>query len=1272
MLSVKQEKSENQIENQLDALSLDNQTLNTADVTPRLMIAKLILRNFKSYAGAIEIGPFHKSFTSVVGPNGSGKSNVIDALLFVFGFKAKKMRQGKLSDLIHKSAQYPDLESGGVEVHFHEIIDLPGPDAFKVVDDSQLIISRTVEKGKTDKSTYRINGRTSSFSEVTDLLKGKGVDLDHKRFLILQGEVESIALMKPKAPSEHEDGLLEYMEDIIGTSKYKEQIEALGKELDTVSDEREEKLHRLKIVEKEKASLEPKKQEAEVFIQAENELVLKRNQLHQIDKHEKALEAENCANEIKQMKQQLEHEHETFSSISKEVHVLEKKYAGVAQEYQQMFEQTEALKKESQKTDRKEVELREKEKHLVAKKKKVEKALKQDVFTHGDHKTWMKNFDSDLDKAETEVQELTSRLAREEKELEAISESLKGQCFEVCYSRKTQVFQGQIEQKQVELLPWVEKINDRQSKIDVAQSELEHLIKRSEAAQSALVQAKQSLEEFIQSKAELIESGQHEEANLEVLRNTLEQLKIKLQKYVEKEANLQTQLNAARDKVAEARMSMQSSQSRNAILSSLLKQRQSGKIPGICGRLGDLGVIDDKYDVAITTACGALDHIVVETVECAQKCLEFVKANNLGQVTFQCLDKIRPLDANDVHYNAPEHSKRLFDLITPKEARYKPVFYKALANTLVTKDATLARKISYDGLKRLRVVSLDGVLLEASGTMSGGGTQPQRGGMCSKFSNANSVSPEQLAELEAEESSCEGKLEELLSKKRQYAAERDRLIKEIPAAEFRISKIQMGLQSVEKQISDAEKQIQSLGKKSEGPSQEDLAKISELKTAIVKLQSEICKLQVSKNKIDDEIKGLQDQILQAGGVKLRSQKATVDGIVQLMDGCNDQIKKLKVEKSTREKALIKIESSIERKEAELKEADIEYSEVEKTLLEVSKAQVVLKEHLGDAEAVEFPVYSLHILKICVLQALEDKATEKEALKVDLEAKSSVITNFKTVEAKIVSGIAEKEKIAHAANKLVKQLTATIATLQLQVTGFEEEPPEPLQEYTADQLAMMDPAILDHDIEKLNGAIGKMTPNLNALTEYRQKMAIYLARFKELEDSTAKRDEIRNAHEKLRKKRLDEFMDGFYTISYKLKEMYQMITLGGNAELELVDSMDPFSEGIIFSVMPPKKSWKNICNLSGGEKTLSSLALVFALHHYKPTPLYFMDEIDAALDFRNVSIVANYIKERTKNAQFIIISLRNNMFELADRLVGIYKTENTTKSITINPNQIVIE
>ncbi len=180
---------------------------------------------------------------------------------------------------------------------------------------------------------------------------------------------------------------------------------------------------------------------------------------------------------------------------------------------------------------------------------------------------------------------------------------------------------------------------------------------------------------------------------------------------------------------------------------------------------------------------------------------------------------------------------------------------------------------------------------------------------------------------------------------------------------------------------------------------------------------------------------------------------------------------------------------------------------------------------------------------------------------------------------------------------------------------------------------------------------------------------FMERVNELEQITQQRDELCTKFEELRKKRLDEFMGGFTQIRLKLKEIYRTVTLEGDAELELVDSLDPFTEGIVLSVRPPKKSWKNVSNLSGGEKTLSSLSLVFALHEFRATPIYVMDEIDAALDFKNVSIIAHYIKERTKNAQFIIISLRNNMFELCDRLFGIYKVRNCTSATYISPELI---
>jgi structural maintenance of chromosome 4 len=211
----------------------------------------------------------------------------------------------------------------------------------------------------------------------------------------------------------------------------------------------------------------------------------------------------------------------------------------------------------------------------------------------------------------------------------------------------------------------------------------------------------------------------------------------------------------------------------------------------------------------------------------------------------------------------------------------------------------------------------------------------------------------------------------------------------------------------------------------------------------------------------------------------------------------------------------------------------------------------------------------------------------------------------------------------------------------------------MAQYTKDELEDMSKDALKASIALLEESTSQAV-ELSVLAEYRRRVSEHTSRMSDLNEALAGRDSAKKRLDDLRRMRLEGFMEGFSTISMRLKEMYQMITMGGNAELELVDSLDPFSEGILFSVMPPKKSWKNISNLSGGEKTLSSLALVFALHHYKPTPLYVMVEIDAALDFRNVSIVASYIKERTKNAQFIVISLRNNMFELAARLVGVYK------------------
>ena len=193
------------------------------NVCTRLMIERIVLHNFKSYYGTKVIGPLHKCFTAVVGPNGSGKSNLIESLLFVFGKRAKRMRLKKLSELVHSSALH-EVNDATVEVYFQTIRDyLNEPDYYEVIENTKFRIARTVNKNSISK--YMINGYTATFKDVCERLSKNGIDLEHNRFLILQGEVEQISLMKPIAQNENEVGLLEYLEDIIGSNRHIEDIE---------------------------------------------------------------------------------------------------------------------------------------------------------------------------------------------------------------------------------------------------------------------------------------------------------------------------------------------------------------------------------------------------------------------------------------------------------------------------------------------------------------------------------------------------------------------------------------------------------------------------------------------------------------------------------------------------------------------------------------------------------------------------------------------------------------------------------------------------------------------------------------------------------------------------------------------------------------------------------------------------------------------------------------------------------------------------------------
>lgn len=783
-------------------------------------------------------------------------------------------------------------------VHTTDIIQPGGK--HDVVSESDLIISRRAFKNNSSK--YYINTRESNFTAVTTLLKDRGVDLDHKRFLILQGEVESIAQMKPKAANEHDDGLLEYLEDIIGTSKYKTPIEESAAEVETLNEGCTEKNARVQHVEKEKNSLEDKKNKALAYIRDENEIALKQSALYQVYIAECGDNLKVTEEAIEQMQCQLNAELEKHQGNEDGIKSLEKMYKHSAKEYEALQKTTQAVVKEMTKFDKEHVKFEEKKKFLANKLTKLEKALQANRLAGSESNSLVEKHSDDIERNTKEIATLEKNLCAEEKELASVRDGLKG---------KTQAVSDQIAAKQKVLEPWSEKINEKLSAIAVAKSELDILREKASAGTVAL--------EEVQEKTRSLEEGRKlketEAKELKAQKTKVEKDAAKLQSELSqlglREPEIRSQLSGARQKADEARASLSSTQSQSNVLSGLMRLKESGRIEGFHGRLGNLGTIDQKYDVAISTACPSLENLVVDSVEVGQQCIDYLRKNNLGRANIILLDRLARRDLSAIE--TPEGVPRLFDLVKTKNEVFRPAFFNVLQNTLVAKDLEQANRIAF-GVRRWRVVTLDGQLIDVSGTMSGGGTRVAKGGMSSKL--VAETSKEQVSKLEVDRDQLEQELQKLQEKQRELEGTLKDHYKQIPQLETAIQKTSLETESLKKNAADCQRRISELTAAQSAKSPDD-ARIHALEKQIAKLEKEVDRLRAESSGLEQEIQKLQDKIMEIGGVRLRAQKAKVDGLKEQIDTLTEEISNAEIAKSKAETQKVKHQKSYNDTEKEL-------------------------------------------------------------------------------------------------------------------------------------------------------------------------------------------------------------------------------------------------------------------------------------------------------------------------------------------------------------------
>uniref|UniRef100_A0A914WBW6 Structural maintenance of chromosomes protein n=1 Tax=Plectus sambesii TaxID=2011161 RepID=A0A914WBW6_9BILA len=1253
----------------------------------RLMITNITVDNFKSYYGRQILGPFHQNFTAIVGPNGSGKSNVIDSLVFVFGFRANRIRTKKLSGLIHSSAGHENLSSCTVEVHFQKIIDKPDG-SYEVIPNTAFVVSRSAFRSGS--SEYRFNGKVKDFKEIAALLAGVGIDLVHNRFLILQGEVEQIALMKPKAEKEGDEGMLEYLEDIIGSSRLKAPIEKLHAHIEVLQEERSTQLARVKSAEKEKNDLEGPMKEVLSYLETENAIARLNNKLNQKEKQnaseqlkkvevlmeEKATLIEKCEEDLVEVKKSQEARKEAIKALEKEHQAClaeEEKAKAAFRELEQRDTKVRAdMKRLKEKAAQLEVDIKKESKKLPELREKPERAMKE--------KLRLEEAIADADAAIKENQ------AHVDENLEALADA-------------TAEPQQRKKKHEEALAGLVERENKSSSDLTIAQDEMQMLVNEEEKEQRKAKEIKDQLEDSEQkledSKTRLTAAKKRLTQVEEEVTTTEDEVK----KLKTEEETLATSVHDKRVKFNEARSSHDQSQSRNNIVRALMEQKRLGKLPGVYGRLGDLGAIDATYDVAISTTCGQLENIVVDTIDTAQQCIEFIKRENLGRTTLIALDKQQHLVAKMKQaIRTPEDVPRLFDLIQVKDPDVLPAFYYALRDTLVVENISRATKISMPAGsdQRWRVVTLKGEVVDVSGTMTGGGQSQSRGriGQRVAVDTAGNDKEREMAALGATLQQDEARLTELRQKKNDAQTKLARLTTEINGLRSTVEQLARDVKSTEQKIGLLKSRLAEQTEKAKATvTDKDMLKRS--RANVEALEKERDEAAAAANAVRAKVAEVQAEI-QAISDKLVGifQKA-LDAARRTKANAEKEIAKELAAASNSKRLLDKAEKRIADLESDLKESQTAYEEAREEFkgLENEAGPVLDQQHNAQQQTVDAK---------CALDEARAKRTDIDDREQQLDKQlAEQRKELATIEQTKKSYLKHIETYNHKLSKLTlhnlqallplrqdKQADQSMEDSMMsggegeegegkvkkekakEQTEEEEEEEQEQQElmederesagelrvYSPEEMAAWDQERLIYRLTVLENRKSSIkTPNVSIVSDYKRKLEKYQKLVNELDAISSRRDKHRQLHDKLKKQRMNEFMEGFSMIGLALKEMYQMITLGGDASLDLVDSLDPFSEGVAFSVRPPKKSWKQITNLSGGEKTLSSLALVFALHSYKPTPLYVMDEIDAALDFRNVSIIAHYIKDRTKNAQFIIISLRNNMFELGNRLVGIYKT-----------------
>ncbi|XP_030816541.1 structural maintenance of chromosomes protein 1B isoform X1 [Camarhynchus parvulus] len=1193
----------------------------------------LVVEDFKSWRGQQVIGPFMR-FNCIIGPNGSGKSNIMDAVSFVMCEKTANLRVKSVRELIHGAhVGKPVSSTASVKIVYCE------------EDGEEKTFSRVI-RGTC--SEFLFNDKSVSRSVYISELEKVGILVKARNCLIFQGTVESIAMKKPKERTQ-------LFEQISNSWEYAEDYEQKKKKMQQAEQDAQFNYNKKKSVAAERKQAKIEKEEAEHYQMLIKELDEERIQLqlfqlyhnekqisflkHSLD--EKNMEAHIKKEALSTAEDSFKVKKKTFGILNRDQQHMEKEMktleASLIQQRPLYIKAKENTSYQIKKVEMSKKSLRDKEKACDKEKQNI-KELEMEL--------------SDIEKAWRAFEEKT-----EEERMQRAEDIELGESQLERYKELKEIARKKVATlaQQLEKLRWEDKGDQERLKLNHRKkNEIEETIKQTVEQVEEHEKRIEKLEEYAKiCIGSLTEKKQQEE----VLAKEIENATIRMAEVNEDLNKIVGELQNAKIDYHEGRRE----QMRAEILESLKRLYPDS----VFGRLLDLcHPIHKKYQLAVTKVFSKyMTAIVVATEKIARDCIRFLKHERAEPETFLALDYLDVKPINEKLREIKE-AKMMVDVVQTQFAPLKKVIQFVSGNALICETVKEAKHIAFDGPVRLKTVSLDGTLFLKSGVISGGSSDLRFKARCWDEKEMNKMKERRdslitelkglmrirrkEADLKQLRAQCRGTQTRLkysqseldLIKKKHLAnlfMEKSKLESELVNIEAQYDMLNEGIVQRKEKIEEFQKKINKVEDVvfREFCEEIGIENIRVYEQEHVRQQEEIDKRRLEfenqRTRLNIQLEYNRDHL----------QKLT-NSVSKLRETIHkDEAEIIKLQKDE-EKLLKKVNELLEEQQhlkdrisahkAELAKSQNEVEEFRKTMLTLNREATKLQR---EATALETSLEEMRLRRHNLLLECKVQDLKIKLLSGSLDDISEVEPGAEIEGTQALLGIYEREE----------GIQIDYSTLEVDLKELESD------KDIEDQVKQMQQEIKDKEVTLMKTA----APNLRA----GEKLLIARDKFQEsidaFENSRKEARICKLEFEEVKKRRYDLFSRCFEHASIAIDRIYKRLCRNSSAQafLSPENPEEPYLEGIGFHCVAPGKRFMPMDSLSGGEKTVAALALVFAVHSFRPAPFFILDEIDAALDNTNIDKVSSFIREQAhEQIQMIVISLKEEFYCKADALIGV--------------------